>query len=233
GGRGGGGWGRGRTGSWRAGGGGGGPGAGAGGGAAPSRYAVNARRAAVMSMRRWPPPGTVPATSAPPTVAASPAASVQRATRPTISPSRRYRSDPLTADGTIDGRVDPTASSGVAPRARIAGVETTAPPTPNLAGGPAVGTPAASGRIGLQGSGIWFWRVPERLSTSPKRTRRGSLRRDGDRREPPRRLRADYHAVRRGRISRKRSARAPLPRVHRRRRGRDRRSGDDGRVDRS
>ena len=35
-------------------------------------------------------------------------------------------------DGMIDGKVDPTASSGVAPSARTAGVEITAPPTPNM-----------------------------------------------------------------------------------------------------
>src|SRR5256884_155710 len=38
-----------------------------------------------------------------------------------MSPSRRYRREPLTADGITDGMVDPTASSGVAPTARDAG----------------------------------------------------------------------------------------------------------------
>ena len=35
-------------------------------------------------------------------------------------------------DGRIDGSVEPTAWSGVAPSARTAGVETTAPPIPNM-----------------------------------------------------------------------------------------------------
>ena len=69
-----------------------------------------------------------------------------------MSPSRRYRREPLTADGITDGMVDPTASSGVAPRARIAGVDTTAPPTPNIPDSTPVATPAASVRIVCHGS---------------------------------------------------------------------------------
>src|SRR5436190_4452810 len=44
----------------------------------------------------------------------------------------------------IDGSVDPTACSGVAPRARIAGVDTTAPPTPNIPESNPVASPAAN-----------------------------------------------------------------------------------------
>src|SRR5439155_4066410 len=44
----------------------------------------------------------------------------------------------------IDGSVDPTACSGVAPRARIAGVDTTAPPTPNVPESTPVASPAAN-----------------------------------------------------------------------------------------
>ena len=69
-----------------------------------------------------------------------------------MSPSRRYRREPLIADGMIDGSVDPTASSGVAPRARIAGVETTAPPTPNIPDSTPVATPTTSVRIVCHGS---------------------------------------------------------------------------------
>jgi hypothetical protein len=52
----------------------------------------------------------------------------------------------------MDGRVDPTASSGVAPKARIAGVDTTAPPTPNMPESTPVANPATRVRIVLQGS---------------------------------------------------------------------------------
>src|SRR5438552_2477862 len=48
------------------------------------------------------------------------------------------------ADGMIDGSVEPTACSGVAPRARITGVDTTAPPTPNMPESTPVASPAAN-----------------------------------------------------------------------------------------
>ena len=45
-------------------------------------------------------------------------------------------------DGSTEGRVEPTACSAVAPRSRMAGVETTAPPIPNMAESTPVAKPA-------------------------------------------------------------------------------------------
>ncbi len=59
---------------------------------------------------------------------------------------------PLNADGMIDGNVEPTPSSGEAPSARIAGVETTAPPTPNIPDSTPVAMPASIVSSVLHGS---------------------------------------------------------------------------------
>src|SRR5664279_1083906 len=52
----------------------------------------------------------------------------------------------------IDGKVLPIDSIGLAPRARIAGVETTAPPTPNIPESMPVKNPAMSTRMVWRGS---------------------------------------------------------------------------------
>ena len=58
------------------------------------------------------------------------------------SPSRRYRNEPVIADGMIDGSVEPTDSMGEAPSARTDGFEMTAPPIPNMPESTPVPTPA-------------------------------------------------------------------------------------------
>src|SRR6266849_8751826 len=58
--------------------------------------------------------------------------------------SRWYRSDPEIDDGKIDGRVEPIAWSAVAPRARMAGVDMTAPPMPNMPDSTPVTTPTST-----------------------------------------------------------------------------------------
>ena len=80
----------------------------------------------------------------PPTEAGTPKTQVHRAARVRTSPSREYRKVPEIDDGRIEGSVEPTASSGVAPSARTAGVEITAPPTPNMPDKIPVTTPTSS-----------------------------------------------------------------------------------------
>src|SRR2546421_10929409 len=109
-----------------------------------------------------------------------------------------------------DGSVDPTPASGVAPRARIAGVDTTAPPTPNMPDSTPVPTPASSVRIVRHGSDISLLdrrrklrlcgdgrqsrrrraeATPRRFEVRIRILIRGVACGDGDGREPPRRLR--------------------------------------------
>jgi hypothetical protein len=70
-----------------------------------------------------------------------------------IRPSRRYRSTPVIDVGMMEGRVEATASSGVAPMARIAGVDRVAPPTPNEEDRTPVRKPITVVRATRQGSG--------------------------------------------------------------------------------
>ena len=57
-------------------------------------------------------------------------------------------------DGRIDGSVEPTAWSGVAPSARTAGVEITAPPTPNMPDKMPVSTPTSTMPMNCSASDI-------------------------------------------------------------------------------
>ena len=60
---------------------------------------------------------------------------------------------PLTAPGTIEGSVVPTATAAEAPSRRMAGVEITAPPTPNAPDIIPVATPARTVRPSRSGPG--------------------------------------------------------------------------------
>ena len=60
---------------------------------------------------------------------------------------------PLTAPGMIDGSVVPTATAADAPSTRMAGVEITAPPTPNAPDMTPVATPARTVSASRSGPG--------------------------------------------------------------------------------
>lgn len=106
-----------------------------------SRQAVKPTISAVRIISGCPPPGTAPLANAPPTAAAAPVSPVHATTRQSTRCSRAYRYAPVTADGMIDGTVEPIAAIGVAPSNRMAGVETTAPPIPNIPDKTPVPTP--------------------------------------------------------------------------------------------
>ncbi len=126
-------------------------------------------------MRRWPFPGTSSASSEPITAETMPAGAVTATTRQRISPSLVYRAVPVTALGKIEGRVVPTARSAGTPSARMAGVDTTAPPTPNEADSTPVPTPTMTVSTSLSGPGsmgglstvrTWpYWNPLSRSST--------------------------------------------------------------------
>ena len=73
--------------------------------------------------------------------------------------------EPEIDDGRMDGRVEPIACNAVAPRARIAGVDTTAPPMPNIPDSTPVATPtstviATSSHSGIGGTYLLRFPTP-------------------------------------------------------------------------
>jgi hypothetical protein len=104
------------------------------------------------------------------TDAGTPNADVHANTRVRMRPSRRYRNEPDSDEGRIDGSVEPTACNAVAPRARIAGVDTTAPPMPNIPDNTPVTTPTSnvrstSSQDGIVGKVLGHERIPGEPST--------------------------------------------------------------------
>ena len=122
------------------------------------------------------------------------------------------------------------AWSAVAPSSRIAGVETTAPPMPNMPDNMPVSTPTSTvsrnstpaARRGTYSDGS---RIPSATCATP-----AELRFSHDERpRSPRRLGSAHHAVRRGGRGRHRGDRAAVRRVPRGRRDRHRRARHDRR----
>ena len=95
---------------------------------------------------QWPLPGTTWDSSEPKIDVAMPIGAAHKTTCQSTRCSRTYRAVPDAALGRIDGSVVPTATNAEAPRARMAGVEIVAPPTPNAADMTPVITPAATVR---------------------------------------------------------------------------------------
>src|SRR5712691_4386020 len=95
-----------------------------------SRHAVTPRKNAVITISQCPFPGTACEASDPSTALTTPTGAVHTTTCQSIRSLRAYRSVPETALGRMEGSVVPTATNADAPRRRIPGVESTAPPTP-------------------------------------------------------------------------------------------------------
>jgi len=93
-------------------------------------------------MSKWPSPGMRGETQAPTTADVTPLGTVNATTLHEIRSPRRWRQDPVIAPGKIDGKVVPTAKAAEQPRALIAGVDMTAPPTPKVPDIKPVATPA-------------------------------------------------------------------------------------------